>query len=172
MDPMRILNKGNRASLWIRAEMKNLHAISGFVRDWLSGHEAYRKNQEQSYLVELAVIEGCTNVIRHAAVPPSAGTLGVTMKRLNGSVEIMILDRGRPFDPTRVASPAAPDDPGEGGYGIHLIRAIMHQVRYERRGQCWNTLRLTHDLTRAEKPCDGQGYEGGQSPPGGDRCGR
>ncbi len=123
--------------------MRNLRSISRFVNDWLSAHEGYRNNPEQRYLVELAVIESCTNVIRHACLPKSADLLCISMRRSEGTVEVVILDRGIPFDPTRV-HPAGLEEEKEGGYGIHLIRTIMHRVRYRRRGRYWNALHLTH----------------------------
>jgi len=140
---MRMLRKADRSTLWIRAEMNSLHAISGFVKDWLAGQQEYRDSPEQSYLVELAVIEGCTNVIRHASLPNAAQTLGISLKRAGGRARILILDRGGPFDPTRVSPPNL-DEPREGGYGIHLIRTIMHEVGYRRRGRRWNTLSMTY----------------------------
>jgi anti-sigma regulatory factor (Ser/Thr protein kinase) len=154
---MRVLKKEKRSSLWVRAEMENLHHISRFVKDWLAMHEEYEKNPEQSYLVELAVIEACTNVIRHAALPRSADSLGVSMKRAGEAVEILILDRGAPFDPTRSETPDL-DQPREGGYGIHLIQTIMRGVRYQRRGSRWNTLHLTHTVrTASQGPGNGTG---------------
>ncbi len=168
---MRILKKDSRSSLWIRAEMNNLHAISRFVKDCLAENEAYRDSPEQSYLVELAVIEGCTNVIRHATLPRSAEIMGITMKRLDGTIEILILDRGDPFDPTRVSPPNL-DEPGEGGYGIHLIQTIMHKVRYHRRGEHWNVLQMTHDLSQAAGTAGDETGKREQGAPDGGQTGR
>ncbi len=173
---MRILKNKNRMSLWIRAEMDNLHAISQFVKNWLASHEAYRESPEKSYLVELAVVEACTNVIRHAALPQSADTLGISMKRAEDAIEILILDRGAPFDPTQ-APPPDLDEPREGGYGIFLVHSIMHKVCYRRRGNRWNILHMFHDPSAPVKGSEGEtnrssGERGAGQEPGYDRAGK
>jgi len=150
---MRILRRGNRTTLWVPAGLGHLRAISSFVKGWLASHEAYRSDAEKCYLVELAVVEACTNVIRHAALAPAADSLAVSLKRSGGDIEILILDRGPPFDPTRVPDPDL-SRPREGGYGIFLIRSIMHRVRYRRIGGRWNRLQMFHDPS-ARAPCKG-----------------
>ena len=56
---------------------------------------------------------------------------------LNGAfVEATISDDGTPFDPFAVAAPDLDDELDErriGGLGIHLVRTMMDDVKYERR---------------------------------------
>lgn len=135
----------HRVSLWINAEMSNLSAISRFVKDGLSMHKGYRDRPDQQYLVELAVIEVCTNIIRYAYSPLSGRKLGVSLKRSGNVMEILVMDKGVPFDPTKLPDPNL-DEPKEGGYGVYLIRQIMKHVSYRRRGSQWNTLHLIHEI--------------------------
>ena len=143
---MKTGRRKNLDFLWIDAEMDNLTSISRFIKDRLSSHEAYRDRTDQQYLVELAVVEACTNVIRHAYRPSSAKKLCVRLKRSGNTVHILILDKGIPFDPTTTPAPNL-NEPREGGYGVYLIRQIMKNVFYERRGSQWNYLHLTHEIT-------------------------
>ncbi len=139
------IKRGNREFLWVKAEMESLQALASHVRDWLLTQEEYRNDTNQSYLVELAVVEGCTNIIRHAYDASCREKLGLSIKRSGDEIEILLMDKGVPFDPTRAPLPNL-DEPGEGGYGVFLIREIMREVSYQRRGSLWNVLLLKHDV--------------------------
>ena len=141
--PVRVYRRGGKAVLWLKAEMLHLTAISDFLKDWLHAQEEYRGNPDQVYRVELAVIEACTNVIRHGGSTAADSWLCVSLRRRGQAAEIHILDRGRAFDPTQAPAPNLLE-PGEGGYGIYLIKQLMTGLEYERRGARWNCLRLRH----------------------------
>ena len=132
---------------WFKAEVASLTDISRFVQDWLALQVAYRDNGKERYLVELAVIEACTNIIRYAYPASSPGRLGVCLAREGDSIEILILDEGAPFDPTGVHPPDLHQS-NEGGYGIFLMRTIMGTVTYRRRGSRWNCLRFVREAPR------------------------
>lgn len=136
-----------RACRRFRAEIASLAEISRFVQDALSGQEAYRESRKERYLVELAVMEACTNVIRYAYPTSSPGDLRVCMRRRGDTLEILLLDQGVPFDPTRAGSPDLRET-REGGYGIFLMHRIMDSVAYARRGSRWNCLRLARAVPR------------------------
>jgi serine/threonine-protein kinase RsbW len=151
------LGRKKRTCSWVKAEGASLTEISRFVQDWLSLQEVYRDNRKERYLVELAVIEACTNIIRYAYPVSSPGNLGVCLARANDSIEILLLDEGAPFDPTLVPPPDL-HQPQEGGYGIFLMRRIMDSVTYRRRGSRWNCLRFDREIPRGT--VDGNGEEG------------
>lgn len=141
------MRKERRACRWVKAEISSLSEISRFVQDWLSRQEAYRESLKERYLVELAVVEACTNIIHYAYPASSPGNLGVCLRRGGDTIEILLLDEGAPFDPTRESPPDLRES-REGGYGIFLIRRIMESVGYERRGSRWNCLRLVRQVPR------------------------
>ena len=54
-----------------------------------------------------------------------------------GQVRVTITDNGPPFDPLAYQDPdtaLSVEERGIGGLGIHLVRKMMDEVRYERRG--------------------------------------
>lgn len=76
--------------------------------------------------LKLAVTEAVANVVRHAY--PDGADLGVTLElyALDGRVEAVVTDRGRGLD--HVDVPLPDTEPGEGGMGLSIIRAIADEV--------------------------------------------
>ena len=71
------MGRKRRTCEWVKAEGTSLTEISRFVQDWLSLQEVYRDSRKERYLVELAVIEACTNIIRYAYPASSPGHLSI-----------------------------------------------------------------------------------------------
>jgi serine/threonine-protein kinase RsbW len=130
-----------RALFWTCADSSRLAEIAAFLRRALSNLAGYRDRAEERYLIELAAVEACTNVIRYAYRNGPPGRIGLSVRPRGNGLEILVLDRGAPFDPTEIPRPDLAN-PGEGGYGVFLMREIMSEVRYERRGGRWNCLYL------------------------------
>ncbi|MBX3058427.1 MAG: ATP-binding protein [Anaerolineae bacterium] len=88
--------------------------------------------------VELACDEACTNVIEHAYGAEDVGQIRLRWEVQAGRFVITIHDNGRSFDPDEVPVPI-PDDvangtsdfPRVGGLGIHFMRKLMDEVRYQ-----------------------------------------
>ncbi len=136
--------RGSRAFMWFSADMSALIGISEFLQGWLAHQAGYRDYPEECYLVELAVIEACTNVIRYAYGDFRGGRLGIVLKAQDENIEIIILDEGSPFNPTDRPAPDL-EEVTEGGYGIFLIHQIMQDIHYHRRGSRWNCLVLLRE---------------------------
>lgn len=150
-----------RALLWTCADSSRLAEIASFLRSALSSLGRYCDCEEDRYLIELAAVEACTNVIRYAYRGGTPGRIGLLVRPRKDGLEILVLDRGDPFDPTGVPQPDVAN-PGEGGYGIFLMRKIMSEMRYERRGGRWNCLYLIRKEppsagVRAERSAKGNG---------------
>jgi len=92
-------------------------------------------NQGLCMSLNLALEEAVTNVILYAYPDGADGLVDIEAVIREHSVEFIITDSGTPFDPT-----AAPDvdvtlnaeERAIGGLGIHLVRQIMDEVRYQR----------------------------------------
>ena len=75
----------------------------------------------------------------------------LTAKVSEGILTLVIKDHGAPFDPTQHADvdvDAALDERQIGGLGIHLVKAIMDTVNYERTADGYNVLTLTKTLKK------------------------
>jgi serine/threonine-protein kinase RsbW len=81
--------------------------------------------------VQVALQEACTNVIRHAHKGDAMKRLRVEFVRHENALEILVRDRGAPFD---LDAPRA--DPAEtlqeGGYGIRIMKSWMDEVSLAR----------------------------------------
>ena len=94
--------------------------------------------------VELAVEEALVNVIEHA-YEEKKGNIELSFQWNEIQLEIAICDWGPSFDPLTQAPEVFIDAPleerGIGGLGVHLIRQLMDEVYYFRKGTM-NTLIL------------------------------
>ncbi len=75
---------------------------------------------EDVYDMKLAVTEGVTNVIRHAAVK----SFHVEYRVLPRAVQVVVVDKGGGFDVGELA--ARPDE--QGGFGLAVIRSLVDEV--------------------------------------------
>jgi serine/threonine-protein kinase RsbW len=119
-------------------------ACHGVLDEW--GLSAQRRS-----LLELAIVEAATNVVRHA-YGGRGGRVEVELAREGKEVDLSVVDSGAPFDPTCVPPPREPDpaDPStwpEGGMGLPIIRAACDELRYRSEG---GRNRLTLHLTLDE----------------------
>jgi sigma-B regulation protein RsbU (phosphoserine phosphatase) len=96
-------------------------------------------------LVELAISEICTNIIKHAYAD-TQGYINGCITLLENGVQLDFYDNGDSFDPNAVPQPQSdPHELVEGGYGLHIVRQIMDVVSYEHhpeRGNHWHLLKL------------------------------
>ena len=100
-------------------------------------------DERTSHACQLAVCEAVENVIQHG-YQGEAGEINVTVETTPGALTVEIADRAPAFDPTRYpVDPGAPvHESRVGGRGILMIRRVMDEISYERRGP-QNVLRLT-----------------------------
>jgi serine/threonine-protein kinase RsbW len=95
---------------------------------------SWTKLEEQVYRLNLALVEGFTNAVRHAhAGRPCETAIDVEVALDHRQVEIRIWDTGAPFNPETVEEPK-PGTLRIGGYGWFLLRRLMDQVTYNRSG--------------------------------------
>src|SRR5262245_12336779 len=83
----------------------------------------------------LALDEILSNIIRHGS-PQPLGTIDLTFSIDGDAVSIQFTDSAEPFNPLDAPAPdtaATLDARQPGGLGIALVRAMMDDVRYERR---------------------------------------
>ena len=102
-------------------------------------------DEKEIYAVELAVDEACSNIIEHAYGGEGKGDIECTCNDLNGGLEIILKDDGKPFDPCAVSQPdfsVALEEIKPRGAGLFLIRNMMDDVDFEFSQKDGNVLRM------------------------------
>jgi serine/threonine-protein kinase RsbW len=98
-------------------------------------------------LVELAVVEICSNVIRHGHPGDPAALVHVVFEGDGHCLQIEIRDEGPAFSVEQTAMPEIDttmpvDDLPIGGFGIPIVHALMDAVEYSRDGNV-NVVRIS-----------------------------
>jgi len=130
-------------SLW--AEPSDLVDIRRFVEE--TGRDL-GLDEASIYALELAVDEACTNVITHA-YDGQGGPLEITIKAVDGWVEVVIRDWGEVFDPDSIPVPdveAPLEQRPMGGVGLFLMRQVMDRVDFRFSETRGNTLTMAKRL--------------------------
>ena len=105
-------------------------------------------DDEAAFELNLVLEELFTNTVRHGGCSGVRHAVWVQLKLLeHGGVAVDYRDCGVPFDPTSAAVPELAGPLSErqpGGLGIHLVRQIMGDLRYQRAGS-WNRLTMRRE---------------------------
>jgi anti-sigma regulatory factor (Ser/Thr protein kinase) len=99
--------------------------------------EQHRATDTVVYATQLALEEALSNVIRHGFEDSAPHEIAIELHVAGDDVEIEIEDDGRDFDPLKAPPPDLQVSLAErrvGGLGVHLLRAFVREIRYERRG--------------------------------------
>lgn len=119
-----------RYTLSVLADVERLAEISEFV------DRAARDcglNENQSYDVQVAVDEACTNVINYAYRGRKNGKIAITCEKRGGEFIVTIQDWGKRFDPKQVAMPKTGDPLNRrkiGGLGLFFMQKMMDRVDF------------------------------------------
>lgn len=84
---------------------------------------------------EVCLNEAATNVILYAFNDDARHPITIDLHAAPKTVQITIVDDGRPFNPLDAAPPPPPtslEDAPIGGLGIQLIRAYARNIQYRR----------------------------------------
>jgi serine/threonine-protein kinase RsbW len=126
------------------------------VLDWFEPLKNLPIPQEVFWQCQLALIEGFTNVVRHAHQSlPLETPIELEVTVFNGSLDIRIWDYGQPFDlEAKLRELKEIDQEGvlsEGGRGIEIMFKLADRVSYTRTSDERNCLvmvkRLSPSLT-------------------------
>lgn len=113
--------------------------------------EQWKLDKKTILQVNLALDEIFTNVVSYGIQSDSSQCIDFSFVYRDNEIEIVICDRGKPFDPTQAAEPdiGLPlDEQHIGGLGIFLIRQYTDTITYERvNGK--NILTLTKKIQNA-----------------------
>ena len=111
--------------------------------------------------IQVALDEFVYNPIVYGFAERGSGEGEVRVELERGVIRVTITDDGPEFDPLAFATPdtdLSVEERGIGGLGIHLVRKMMDEVTYHRRGET-NVVVLTKRLAAGETA----GHRGGSS---------
>lgn len=127
--------------LIIQNSIEELHRVLLFLEQL---EEEWQLPAGSLVPINLVLEEALSNVIFYAYEDESRHEIRIDFEYADNQLDVTIIDRGKPFDPTQKEDPDI-DLPVEerpiGGLGIFLIRKIMDEVSYERLGE-ENILRM------------------------------
>jgi serine/threonine-protein kinase RsbW len=118
-------------SLRIKSDMGEIEKIRNFLKEALA---EFTLPEEDFYLIELALLEMCINIIRYA-YPDTEGEIFLKIWPEEGTIYFEIRDWGVPFDPRDIQEPDVHKMISKGktgGLGIMLARRLMDGFEYSR----------------------------------------
>ncbi len=127
-----------------KKDMAALHEIFPYLEQELAAHHA---SSATVYTVSLAVEELFTNMVKYSV--PGEGMVAISVAAAAGSCRVGVEECGvEPFDPTTVREvdlEAHTRSGRPGGLGLHLVRTLVEDLRYEYRNHC-NVITFTKVL--------------------------
>lgn len=118
--------------LKIEARTENLNQVMAFVDESLEEAGCSMKAQIQ---IDVAVEEVFVNIAQYAYAPGTGeAVIRVETEKNPGTVEIVFIDSGIPFNPLAVKEPdvtLSASDRKIGGLGIFMVKKSMDDVNYE-----------------------------------------
>lgn len=109
------------------------------VADAIESHAA-KENWPDAWVfnLNLSLDELITNIVHNGYSDEEQHEIRLSVAEGDGVVEVVLEDDGRSFDPfTEAPDPILTGGVEErpiGGLGVHLVKTLMHEVEYERRG--------------------------------------
>ena len=131
-----------RASLTLKVPgtLDAIRPATEQAESWLAEHQV---SFEGMYLASLTIEELVTNCIKYGYDNPEGHTIDMVFSVDDRVLTIEVADDGNPFNPLDAPKPdlSSPIENRKlGGLGLHLLRELSDDARYERRD---GTNRLT-----------------------------
>jgi serine/threonine-protein kinase RsbW len=137
-----------------RLALRNDLAELKRLAEWIEGSAGQDLPPNISFALQLCLEEAVANIIMHGGGKDEQLDIAVELGRNGGTLVARIEDNGRPFDPTRVPSPARASSLEEAkasDLGIHLMRTFASSMQYERRDGCNRlTLQFAESQARSQ----------------------
>lgn len=129
--------------LTVHARAENLARIAAFLGDIA---EQWGLGPKETFDVQMAVDEACTNIMEHGYGGDESGTIEIVCRQTDAGCAISIRDFGRAFDPDAVPEPdieAPMEERPVGGLGLFFMRQLMDDVHFHFDEAEGNVLTLT-----------------------------
>lgn len=137
------METGEAPELRVHARPENLARIAAFLGDVA---ERWGLGPKETFDIQMAVDEACTNIIEHGYAGDESGTVEITCRQTDEGCTVTIRDFGRSFDPDSVPEPdieAPLEDRPVGGLGLFFMRQLMDDVHFRFDAEHGNVLTMT-----------------------------
>ena len=119
----------------VSVDAAGLHDAAAFVAGFAARH---RLDEVERARLLILVEELLTNLLKYGyAAEAARGRAEIALRREGDHVVLEFADDGRPFDPVAAPPPDLDlplDERPVGGLGLHLVRSLVEEARYERVG--------------------------------------
>lgn len=118
-------------SITVKSDLREIEKVRGFLEKTLKN---LNLAEESFYLIELALLEMCINIVRYA-YPKEKGDIFLKIWDQDEKIFFEIRDWGIPFDPRGIKEPNIQEMVSQsqiGGLGIFLSRQLMNGFDYRR----------------------------------------
>ncbi|WP_171684386.1 ATP-binding protein [Paenibacillus planticolens] len=121
-------------SIVLSNDLKELERLGTFLK---SLSQPMGMDERTLFQLNLVCDELVTNIILYGHPPDERGrhAIRIDIEVAGDGWELRLTDRGVPFNPLLKSSPRVDlgmDERGIGGLGIHFVRQVMDDIRYER----------------------------------------
>jgi len=134
----RFSNKRSRSSIleidsWIPSKIQAISPLVDRVMRLIEGAQCVPGKE---FDIELALREALENAVVHGNQEDPEKKVHIRCRcQRDKEISIVVTDQGKGFDFEKIAGEGLASDPAaERGRGIHLMRAYMDDVNFERRG--------------------------------------
>jgi anti-sigma regulatory factor (Ser/Thr protein kinase) len=137
-----------RYSLTVDSRLERLSEIADFVAQ--ATHN-FGMDDKQTYDVQMAIDEACSNVIQHAYGGKPNGSIDIVIEKRNKDFIVTIRDYGKPFDPKTVARPKTNVPLSErniGGLGLFFMYKLMDRVEFDFSSRQGNFLTMVKKIKK------------------------
>jgi anti-sigma regulatory factor (Ser/Thr protein kinase) len=141
-----------QSRLIIRSDSSAMPAVDRFVAAFVT-ENGIAPDEASRILILLE--ELLTNLMKYGYPDrPEGGRAEIGLALNDGRLEIEFIDDGCAFDPFAAPSPnleAPLETRAPGGLGLHILRSLTDEARYERRNGS-NVIRLSRVVALAKRP--------------------
>lgn len=138
-------NSNQIHTLSVEASTEHLSKVREFVAAHAQNSGLKAKQIDE---IKLAVDEAYTNIIKHAYKNSPQKKVNIEIGSDSNKLWISLIDEGKSFDPATYSEPDIMQrikQKKRGGMGVYLIKKLMDQVQYSRKGRI-NEIRMVKNL--------------------------
>jgi len=120
----------NRQTISLQNKISDSGKLSDFLTEYAKTFEI---SDEIYHDLRLAIEEAFVNIASYAYAKEDQQTVAIELSHTSNEISITFTDTGIAFNPlTDPAESKGTDDHCEGGMGIHLIKSLTDQQKYNR----------------------------------------